>query len=176
MTEEVWRDIPGYEGAYQVSNMGRVKSLPRTTQHPGKSGSIVVQPIKERVLRFGVNTHGYYSVGLRRNGRTDTREVHTLVAAAFLGPRAESDEQIRHLNGDQTDNRAANLAYGTRSQNQLDLYNYRGFHHKLTAANVREIRARLEAGELGRNIAHDYGIADSTVSAIKHKEVYKWLA
>ena len=175
MTEEVWKDIPGFEGLYQVSNTGQVKSLSRTTRHTGKSGSVVIQPIRERILRATVNRRGYLSVGLRRAGRTDTREVHTLVASAFLGPRGEQDEQIRHVDGNRLNNHADNLRYGTRSQNQLDLYDYRGYHHKLRPDDVKDIRARLDRGELGKTLAKEYGVSNSTISAIKHREVYQWL-
>lgn len=168
--EEVWKDIPGYEGMYQVSNMGRVKSLPRVVPHGSSKTTI-----RERILRPGINRRGYRSVVLRREGKSITREVHVLVASAFLGKRTEKDEQIRHLNGIPTDNRAGNLAYGTRSQNQIDVYDYRGYHHRLTPTEVLDIRARLALGETGRMLAREYKVCDSMISAIKHREVYQWL-
>jgi len=111
---------------------------------------------------------------LRHDGKNRTYEVQRLVALAFLGPRPEGHE-TRHLDGNRLNNRLDNLAYGTRSQNQLDVYDYRGYHHRLTPANVLDIRARLAVGETGRALAREYKVRDSMISAIKHREVYKWM-
>lgn len=172
---EVWKDIPGYEGLYQVSDLGRVKSLPRITARVERSGRVVSQPIRERILKPAVNRRGYWSLALRLNGESVTHEVHTLVALAFLGPRASNDLQVRHLDGNSLNCALENLCYGTRSENQLDLYQYRGHHHRLTGDNVREIRARLAAGEQGRALAKEFGVGETNISAIKHRRTFAWL-
>lgn len=100
--KEEWRDIPGYEGRYRVSSTGRVFSLPRQ----GTTGG---------VLRTSANKRGYASASFC-NVR---REVHSLVALAFLGPRPPG-YQVRHLDGNPLNNHVENLAYGTRSENQRD--------------------------------------------------------
>lgn len=174
MPEEIWKDIPGYEGAYQVSNMGRVKSLPRSSPIVYRDGTVVQRCLRERILTPNVNRHGYESLVLRCDGSDKTYEVQRLVAAAFIGPRPDGYE-TRHLDGNRLNNRADNLAYGTRSENQLDIYDYRGYHHRLTPADVRSIRSRLGSGENGRSVAKDFGICESMVSAIKRREVYRWL-
>lgn len=175
MTEEVWKDIPGYEGAYQVSNMGRVKSLPRTSPITYPDGRTVLRVLKCRILTPCINKHGYESLVLRKDGQDRTHEIQRLVAEAFIGPRPPGQE-TRHLDGNRLNNRADNLAYGTRSQNQLDLYDYRGYHHRLRVEDVLDIRARIAAGETGRSIAKIYSVGESTISAIKRGKVYKWLA
>lgn len=174
--EEIWKDIPGYEGRYQASNLGRVKSLPRVVTRVESSGRIVKQSIRERILRDSINKRGYRYVVLRKDGQSVTREVHVLVAASFLGPRPDAGQQVRHLNGNSLDCSAKNLSYGTRSQNQLDLYDYRGFHHRLTPDNVLEIRKQLAHGETGRNLAQTFGVCESNISAIKHGGTFKWLS
>lgn len=102
---EIWRQIDGFEGRYEVSSLGRVRSWT-----PAKvGGTLRPTPHKDR-----------YRVTLYSDtGRAVHRYVHRLVADAFLGPRPEGLE-TRHLNGNPLDNRAANLAYGTTSDNQLD--------------------------------------------------------
>lgn len=99
--------VHGYEGFYDVSDAGRVRSLPR----PGTRGGI---------LRGDLHTAGYPCVRLSRHGLKKHLTVHALVAAAFLGPRP-TDMECRHLNGDPTDNRVANLAWGTSSENGHDV-------------------------------------------------------
>lgn len=172
--EEVWKDIPGYEGMYQVSNMGRVKSLPRPAPVIREGKSLISRTLKERILTPCVNQRGYESLVLRHAGKNRTYEVQRLVALAFLGPRPEGYE-TRHLDGNRLNNRSDNLAYGTRSQNQLDVYDYRGYHHRLTPTDVLDIRARLAVGETGRALAREYKVCDSMISAIKRREVYQWL-
>lgn len=167
---ETWRDIPGYEGSYQVSDMGRVRSLPRLVPH-GASYS----RLKGRVLKPAPNRHGYQHLVLRKDGRNHDHEVHVLVASAFLGPRPDGDIQVRHLDGNRSNNTLTNLLYGTRSENQLDLYDYRGYHHKLTKADVVEIREKLSVGRSGRSLAEEYGCSESNISAIKKGATYAWL-
>jgi hypothetical protein len=109
MTEE-WRDIPGYNGSYQVSDRGRVRSLPREAKHP--TGTC---RLKGRILKHFFAAFGYHEVGLQGK----TFRVHTLVATAFLGPKPKGHETRHGANGID-DNSAANLSYGTRQQNALD--------------------------------------------------------
>lgn len=172
---EIWRDIPGYEGCYQVSNLGQVKSLPRVTTRGERSGKLISQRIGGRVLKPSVNTRGYLSVVLRVDGKSITHEVHTLVALAFLGPRPGAGVQVRHLDGERLNCKAENLCYGSRSENQLDLYQYRGWHHRLSEADAQEIRTRLDAGEKGRDLAKEFGVCESNISAIKHRRTFAWL-
>lgn len=101
-----WRPIPGYVETYLVSDSGDIRSLPRNTTRGG-------------LLKQKISTRGYPAVALVQNGKQATHEVHRLVALAFLGPRPRGME-VRHLNGDPLDGRLVNLAYGTRSENQLD--------------------------------------------------------
>lgn len=174
MEEEVWKDIPGFEGAYQVSSLGRVKSLERWVKHPVKD-----RIVRERLLSiFYRNQPGrgrYAHVCLRKDGRNITREVHRLMGLAFLGVSSGDGLQVRHLDGNPENNRLSNLALGTQSQNQLDLYDYRGYHHKLTPKDVIEIRRRLAEGETGRSLAKDFGVCESNISCIKCGHTYGWL-
>ena len=94
---EIWRDIPGYEGLYQVSDLGRVKSLPRVTTRGERSGKLISQRIGGRVLKPSVNTRGYLSVVLS------------------------------------------------------------------------------DAGEKGRDLAKEFGVCESNISAIKHRRTFAWL-
>ncbi|MFV8232317.1 NUMOD4 motif-containing HNH endonuclease [Mycolicibacterium fortuitum] len=113
-TQEQWRPVVGYEGAYEVSDQGRVRSLDRTiVEHSGKS-----RRLRGRVLTLMQNGH--------RDNRPQVslgfgvhRMVHHLVAESFLGPRPGGVD-ICHNNGDPTDNRLENLRYDTRSGNNLD--------------------------------------------------------
>lgn len=103
-TSERWAPVADAEGRYEVSDLGRVRSL--VGRNP-------------RILKLSLGTHGYLTVLVYGHTRRQRRPVHQLVAEAFIGPRAKGVD-VRHLNGIKTDCRAVNLAYGSRSQNMLD--------------------------------------------------------
>lgn len=102
---EEWRDIPGYEGLYQVSNLGRVKSL--NYHLTGKEQ--ILRPGKDRI-------GGYLQVGLSKGGKRKHFKVHRLVWEAFNGPIPEGYE-CNHINEDKTDNRLENLNLMTPKEN-----------------------------------------------------------
>lgn len=115
MVEE-WRDVPGWEGLYQVSDLGRVKSLERVIQDV--TGKVLVK--KERILnRKPSKSTGYKYTTLTLNGTSQVIPVHRLVALAFH-PNPSRLPLVRHLNDIKTDNRAVNLAWGTPSDNGDD--------------------------------------------------------
>lgn len=114
-TEESWLPVVGYEGFYEVSSLGRVRSLDRLVHNgPGCSHT---QP--GRVMAIHRRDH-YSKVRLKVDGSGRTFNVHALVAAAFMGPRPDGME-VCHNNGDHHDNRAENLRYDTHSANALDI-------------------------------------------------------
>ena len=96
--EEIFKDIPNYEGSYQVSNLGNVKSLPHK------------RCFSEKILNPSLNIDGYLIVGLRKDNKSKTRKVHQLVAEAFLGhvPCGHAIE-VDHINEDKLNNRLDNL-------------------------------------------------------------------
>ena len=167
---EAWEDIPGYEGRYQVSSLGRVKSLTRRV-HCGKNGA-GVRLIPERILRAGRRADGHLSVVLGH--KQPGSQVHQLVLLAFVGP-PEPGQEVRHINGDPTDNRLCNLQYGSRTENILDVYRIGKAWRKLTAEDVAEIRKQLEQGTRGVDLAKAYGVSQTTISNIKHGRIYSWL-
>lgn len=114
---EHWLPLPDYEGLYEVSDFGRVRSLNRTVHHTNGSD----RHLKGRLLRQFPSKHGGYpSVSLCKDGKPrGGQRVHVLVLSAFVGPRPDGMES-RHLNGDCTDSRLANLAYGTALENADD--------------------------------------------------------
>lgn len=118
MEEIEWRPIPGYEGHYEASSDGRIKRVFESRMGP-KAGHI----------RSGtLHQNGYLELGLQRDGITKQFGVHRLVAMAFHGMPA-AGEQARHMDGDSTNNRAANLRWGTTSDNTLDQVRHGTHHH-----------------------------------------------
>ena len=131
--EEEFRDIPGYEGLYQVSNLGRVKSLKFS---------------EEKILNNNINSGGYYRVGLSKDRKLITKTVHVLVAVTFLGHTQNGTHEIvvDHINNVKTDNRADNLQLVTQRKNSSKDKNngkskYVGVtHHKISKKWMSQIR------------------------------------
>ena len=115
--EEIWRDIYEYEGKYQVSNMGRVRSLDFTSMQPhSKTGEIHPYTYTGRMLKPHAINSGYLAVGLRDQQGKRQHLVHRLVAAAFI-PNPNDLPVVNHKNEDKTDNRAENLEWCTNMYN-----------------------------------------------------------
>lgn len=111
MINEIWKPIKGYEGLYEVSDFGRIKSLGRTVNRGLKKMRVM-----ERILKSGNNQHGYKIVALWKNGEGKTRRVHRLIAVAFI-PNPKNKPHINHLNGIVVDNRIENLEWCTHFEN-----------------------------------------------------------
>jgi hypothetical protein len=103
---EIWKDIKDYQGKYQVSNLGRVKSL--NYNHTGK----------ERILKSFINTKGYSQIVLCKNGKAKTLTIHRLVYQAFNGELIEG-LVIDHISGNPLDDRSINLQQITSRQNTV---------------------------------------------------------
>lgn len=174
---EEWRGVIGFESLYEVSSLGRVRSLTRPQKH--YTGKLLVRHGRE--LRGCITDRGYIKVSLCKDGRVLGRHVHALVAAAFIGPRPKG-LLVRHLDGDGTNNAAQNLAYGTGAENAEDMRRHGtlrvGEAHgssKLTEAQVRALRA--EPAHLPASaLTEKYGIGLSQVYNVRSGNHWRHVA
>lgn len=171
---EVWLPVVGYEGSYEVSDMGRVKSLARRIIR----GDGKWQSIGERIMKQHPNGSGHYAVSLAHNGIRSTYKVHTLVLEAHCCPRPEGME-CRHLDGDKLNNVLSNLVWGTHAENMRDSVEHgtraRGENNgqsKLTEESVREIHKLRRDGLKLRQIASIFGVGITAIYKIL--EGYTW--
>jgi hypothetical protein len=126
MKKEVWKDIPNYEGLYQVSNLGRVKSLKRWIDNKTNAGYF----IEEKILKQGMSKNHYNIVALCRGGKCVTKKVHSLVAIAFLNHNPNGYKLlIDHIDNDKSNNKLENLQLITNRKNTIkDSINKTGYN------------------------------------------------
>jgi len=184
MTEERWLPVIGFEGEYEVSDYGRIRSLDRVKvysridQYSGKTLT-VTRNHKGRILKPGAKKSGHLSVVLGRAG--GSKDVHIIVLEAFVGPRPPIHEGL-HWDDDPNNNHLSNLRWGTRSDNLLDAVRNGvkqvcedHYQAKLKNTDIPIIRSRFGKETL-TSIADRYGISISTISQIKYGHTWKSIA
>ena len=167
---ETWKPIPEYEGLYEVSDMGRVRSLDRVVKH-ARYGP---QALKGRILSLRTGGDGYLMVSLYKDGESKTTKVHKLVKNTFHGPNPEGLNVLHGKRG-QKCNELSNLEFGTQKQNSgpdkvRDGTLARGEKNgraKLTEVDVKMIKHQLKAGWNQEDIAKIFGVTRQTISNIK---------
>lgn len=183
--EEIWKDIDGYEGLYQVSNLGNVKSLPRQWKcgchntefsHNGK------------ILKQTLRSNGYYHVCLNNN-KASQLSVHRIVAVAFID-NFGNKPQVNHINGIKTDNHAENLEWVTRSENLQHAVKHgliksgykkpgsglkgeKNHKSKFLNSEIVELRKLINSKlYTQKQLASVYKVTQPAISAIKLGKVY----
>lgn len=117
--QEIWKPIKDYEGLYEISNLGRVKSLEKTiyfdtrNQHQKYKG---IREYKERILKTKPNSCGYQQVTLCKNNKKSQKLVHIMLAEAFI-PNLENKPQVNHIDGNKANNDLDNLEWVTNTEN-----------------------------------------------------------
>lgn len=149
---EIWKDIDGYEGIYQVSNEGRIKSLEKTWIS-GKHKTIRHQ--QEKILKNSKDSYGYFVVGLSKGGKSKTLKVHRLVAEAFI-PNPNGYKTINHKDENPENNSVSNLEWCTQAYNNT----YGGrtrktsktvYQYTLDGKLIKVWRSTAECGRSGFN-------------------------
>lgn len=170
---EVWKDIEGYVGVYQVSSFGRVRTLDKafyakpTARYP--NGRHLVR--KGKLLKLSKRPAGYLFVGLYNADGQRFVSVHKLVMDAFIGPLPDSMERC-HNDGEPRNNRLSNLRYDTSKGNHADrkTHGRLPFGSKISWAKLDEesvvfIRSACERGEKQKDLAKQFGVHPSIISA-----------
>lgn len=158
---EIWKPIPGFEGCYSASNMGRVRSNRRM-----------------KLLTPSIDRDGYLKVGPCVDGKTFNLMIHRAVLLAFRG-KPKQREEASHVDGSRKNNNLSNLVWETSKKNQSRKKAHgtivRGEAigtSKLTPKLVRRIRASKKSGYI---LAREIGVARSTINRARSKETWSWL-
>jgi hypothetical protein len=173
--EEIWKDIPGYEGYYQASNLGRIRSLDRYVRY--KKNRLRKYPGKILIQSIGGNK--YFKVGLNKYGKMKNYSVHKLIALTFITNNYKY-EMNNHIDGNKLNNNVNNLEWCDRSRNQIHAYqnglqkikrgeNVNGA--KLTKEMVNIIRKSITLSQ--HELAIIFNVCQQTISDIQKFKRWK---
>lgn len=181
---ENWKPVVGYEGLYEVSDCGNVKSSDRVVAHRNyatKEGVFANKTIKGKPLAPSHRKYGRRYVALCKGGDVRSEAIARLVLAAFVGP--PTAPYALHKDDDHSNDSVSNLYWGTQAENMKDKVgngnSLKGSKHHNATLNemqVREIRAKLAAGADHHALAAEYGSTGTAIQSIKHRRTWKWLA
>ncbi len=172
---EIWKNVVGYEGRYEVSSSGRVRSVARMLRNTATSSRFV----ESTVLTPNKHVGGYLTVKLSFDRVKRHRYIHRLVAAAFIGEAPFPKAEVLHGDGDKTNNSVANLSWGSRLDNYIDRARLgevlTGEAHpnaKLTDIQVLNIRSDPRPAE---EVAAEYGMSKASIYMIKRRQTWRHL-
>lgn len=179
---EFWRDIKGYEGLYQASNFGRIKSLDRYDDHiqSGRyySNVPVIRKMPAKLLVGGINNGGYRSITLCKGAVRVQKLVHRIIADTFIVNHDEKSE-VNHINGIKTDNRLENLEWATRQENasharENNLYRSGELNGsaKFKEGDILDIRNQYSNGSTIKALADKYGCCHANMRKIVMRETW----
>jgi hypothetical protein len=174
---EIWKDIIRYEGLYQVSNHGRVKSLARYAVTPGARTAI------DRILKYTVTHRGYRRLELNKSGKGKKHVIHRLVAIAFLD-NPDCKPEVNHIDGNKENNHLYNLEWSTSEENKSHAFvnglsnQVGGEKHvcaKLTQSQVQEIRLKFASGQYRNQtkVAKTYNVSRQAIWSIMNNVNWK---
>lgn len=166
---EIWKDVIGYEGVYQINQNGDVKSLKRNT--PGTLTTV------DKLITKQLNSKGYFVYKLSKNSKSKTKSLHRLLAESFI-PNENNEKVVNHKDGNPLNNNLYNLEWCSYSYNSLHGYTNNGrinSRRKLTEETVLKIRSRLKNPYygIGRELANEYNVSEWIISLIKNFKTYK---
>ena len=155
--DEVWKDIEGYEGLYQVSNFGDIKSLPKVRRN--RSGTYIQ---KEKLLKLSNTSTGYKKVELYKDKKRKSFKVHRLVAQAFI-PNPENKREVNHIDGNKHNNKVNNLEWVTSSENKIHAFKMDLNPTKRDLDENEIIRMYCEEKMSIHQIAKELNVADCAI-------------
>lgn len=176
---EKWLPVVGYEDLYEVSSLGRVKSLDRVVEHSSKGKQLV----RGRVMRI-TTTSKYPRVMLSKNGITKQHSVHRLVAEAYLS-NPNNKPAVNHKDGNKNNNVVSNLEWSTYSENIRHSFanglskvasGEKSHAAKLSLSDVFDIRCRAAKGEMKKNLAYEFGVSKGNITAIVQGKSWREVA
>ena len=174
---ETWKELKGYEGDYEVSNMGQVRSTTKVfTCYSLRGNGIHERTRYGRILQPSVQNNGYLVVWLSRNGKVKAHTVHRLIAKTFI-ENPKNLYCVNHKNGNKTDNRVENLEWCTSGENLKHAYEKLGRVHrkgtKIICIELNKTFESIKSASEELNVNKE-AIGNCLAGRVKHAGGYSW--
>lgn len=180
--KEIWKDVVEYEGLYQISSLGRLRSIDKIRDgFSYKNGKITKRFYKGKIIKQSIIGYGYPSTAIMKNGTYKTVLIHRLVAKAFI-ENPENKLYVNHIDFNTRNNYFENLEWCTAFENihhtmnhgrNRQLYGEENGHSKIKNNQIIDIFGMSENGISQYKIARHYGVHQSTINKILRRITYK---
>lgn len=172
--KEIWMPIEGYEGLYEVSNLGRVKRLLKTCKYINNKSST---PRTEHLKYPTLNNYGYYKVTLWKNNNRAFFYLHRIIAKAFI-PNPDNKPEVNHINGIKTDNNLSNLEWVTTAENLrhaklMGLNDVRGEKNGMSKIDPEFVPIIINSVIKSSKLSKLFNVDESTIDSIRKRKTWK---
>ena len=171
--DEEWKDIEGYEGFYQVSNLGNIKSVNRVIKRSTSS-----MKIKSKHMSQYIGNSGYPMINLCINGKCKRHLVHRIVATAFL-PNPLNKAYVNHIDGDKQNSNLENLEWSTPTENSIHAHEHglanvgRGENQHSSKLNEEKVKYIRESSKTVRELSSMFNVSKQAIRDVKMKRSWK---
>ncbi|MDF2931245.1 MAG: prophage LambdaSa2, endonuclease family protein [Chryseobacterium sp.] len=172
---ENWKEVKGFEGFYEVSETGIVRTVERVSNRKSKLGNPSSIVIKSKVKLANLSKVGYLTIALVKENKTYTTYLHRIIAEAFVDRKKDEKYVVNHINGIKTDNRIENLEWVTSSQNNIHALdkNLRRTRKDVDEAFVNSVMELKNKNLTNKNIAELLNSTENRVQGITSERTYK---
>lgn len=167
--KEIWKDIPGYEGWYQVSNFGGIRSMDRYVNYRDNRKPVFY---KGRVIKPQRCSNGYLFVYLYGQRSSRSHLIHRLVGLCFVNNN-KNKPHINHIDGDKENNHHSNLEWVTRSENQKHRYTHLGQVSEKRKLNKKQVFLIYQSNLTYTELANIFNVTYGTIKFVKNGDTYK---
>jgi len=172
---ENWKEVKGFEGFYEVSETGIVRTLERYSNRKSKLGNPSPLVIKSKIKLANLSKTGYLTIALVKKNKTYTTYLHRIIAEAFVEGKKDEKYVVNHINGIKTDNRIENLEWVTSSQNNIHALDkkLRRTRNDVDEAFVKSVMELRKKNLTNKNIAELLKSSASRIQGITSERTYK---
>lgn len=175
LENEIWKPVKGFEGLYEVSNLGEVKTVERTILRKSALGKFSEYLVKSAIKKPYQNKSGYVTIAIIKENKTITTYLHRIIAEAFVERISETDIVVNHINGIKNDNRIENLEWVTSSTNNVHALDtgLRSTRKSMTKEFINSVLELREQGLVHSEIATKLKTTIAIVQGITSGNTYK---